>query len=194
MITTAKRASIIAITAAMYTVLFAISFTIALPSFTLLYLPIILLGVFPIWFGWPGLAGSMTGAFIAGAFVENLGYYAWVEALTAFIIYSLNWLLITPKAAEAKTRRGLFLLIGAYAITLFIGLGYILWQETFFPPIFSPQSALAIFVPTFALNYAIAAVICPTLLRTLSPKLKSWGIYSGTFEEWRREKSEKPRG
>ena len=178
MISTAKRASIIAITAALYTTLFAFSFSISLPSFTLLYLPIILLGVFPIWFGWSGLVGSMIGAFVAGAFVENLGYYAWVEALTALIIYGLNWLLITRKATEAKTRKSALPLLGGYAVSLFVGLGYILWQETFFPPIFTAETALAIFVPTFILNYVIAAIISPVLIRTLSPKLRSWGIYS----------------
>jgi len=185
MISAAKRVSIMAVTAALYTVFFVLSFSITLPNFTLLYLPIILLGVFPIWFGWSGLVGSMVGAFIAGAFVENLGYYAWVEALTALIIYGLNWLLITRNAAEAKTKKNLIMLIGTYAVTLFVGLGYILWQETFFPPIFTPETALAIFIPTFALNLPIAAVICPALIRTLSPKLKAWGIYSGTFDEWR---------
>src|ERR1039458_4891078 len=42
--------------------------------FTLLYLPIILLGVFPMWFGWSGLVGAMLGGVIGGAFVEGLGF------------------------------------------------------------------------------------------------------------------------
>ena len=70
----AKRASIIAVTASLYTVFFFLSYSITLPNFTLLYLPIILLGVFPIWFGWSGLVGSMIGGFIGGAFVEGLGF------------------------------------------------------------------------------------------------------------------------
>ena len=191
MVSTSKRVSIMAVTAALYAVLFALSFSVALPNFTLLYLPIILLGIFPIWFGWTGLVGSMIGAFIGGAFVENLGYYAWVEAITTLVIYGLNWLLITRKAAEAKTKRDLFLLLGVYALTLFAGLGYILWQETFFPPIFTPEAAIAILIPTFALNYIIAAITCPTLIRVLSPKLRNWGVYSGTFQDWKRGKAQK---
>lgn len=188
MITTAKRVSIMAVTAALYAVLFTLSYSVTLPNFTLLYLPIILLGVFPIWFGWSGLVGSTIGAFIAGVFVENLGYYAWVEAVTTLIIYGLNWLLITRKAIEAKTKAGLALLFGVYALTLFIGLGYILWQETFFPPLFTVEGAIAILLPTFALNFVIVVVTCPALIRTLTPKIRNWGIYSGTFSEWRSKK------
>lgn len=68
----AKQASTIAVTAALYVTFFLLSFSIAVPNFTLLYLPIILLGVFPLWFGWSGLVGSMIGAFIGGVYVEAL--------------------------------------------------------------------------------------------------------------------------
>jgi hypothetical protein len=187
--TTAKQVSIMAITAALYTSLFALSFVVTLPNFTLLYLPIILLGTFPIWFGWSGLVGSMIGAFIAGVFVENLGSYAWVEMVTTLIIYGLNWLLISRKATEAKTKTGLLSLLGVYALSLFTGLSYILWQETFFPPLWTAEGAIGILVPTFALNYAIAVVICPALVRTLTPKIKNWGLYSGTFWERRSRKA-----
>src|SRR4030067_2607198 len=97
------QVSIVATTAALYAVFFFLSFAVSVPNFTVLYLPIILLGIFPIWFGWTGLVGSMIGAFIGGAFVENLGYYAWVEAITTLVIYGLNWILITLKAAPAKS-------------------------------------------------------------------------------------------
>jgi hypothetical protein len=40
--------------AALYAVFFFLSYLVAVPSFTILYLPIILLGVFPLWFGLPG--------------------------------------------------------------------------------------------------------------------------------------------
>lgn len=68
----AKQASTIAVTAALYVTFFLLSFSITVPNFTLLYLPIILLGVFPLWFGWSGLVGSMIGAFIGGVYVEAL--------------------------------------------------------------------------------------------------------------------------
>ena len=134
------------------------------------------------------MVGSMIGAFIAGVFVENLGYYAWVEVVTTLIIYGLNWLLITRSASEAKTGKGLFLLLGVYALSLFAGLGYILWQETYYPPIFTVEGAIAALVSAFALNYAIAVVTCPALIRAISPKLRSWGIYSGTFSDWLRSR------
>jgi len=187
----AKKVSIMAISAALYASLFALSFIVTLPNFTLLYLPIILLGVFPVWFGWSGLVGSVIGALIAGVFVENLGSFAWVEMVTTLIIYGLNWLLINRKAVEAKTKIGLISLLGAYALSLFVGLAYILWQETFFPPLWTPQGAIAILVPTFVLNFIIAAVICPALIRTVSPKMKNWGMYSGTF--WERRSGTKTR-
>ena len=101
----AKRASIIAVTAALYAVFFFLSFATSVPNFTVLYLPIILLGVFPLWFGWSGLVGSMIGAFIGGVYVENLPLHlAWVEVTTAFIIFGLNWLLI-PKIAQKPTQK-----------------------------------------------------------------------------------------
>jgi len=172
----AKQVSIMAVTAALYAVFFFLSKVVALPSFTILYLPIILLGVFPVWFGWGGLIGSLVGALIGGAFVEGLGFLAWIEAVTALIIYGLNWLLIPRRAAEEKTTKNLLLLLAVYAATLFIGTSYVLWQFTFFG-LFSANDAIVVLLPTFAVNFIIEAVICPVLLRTLSPKLRNWGFY-----------------
>jgi hypothetical protein len=76
----AKEVSVIIVSGALYAVFFFLSGLIAVPNFTFLYLPIILLGVFPIWFGWNGLVGSTIGAFIGGVFVEGLPLHvAWVE-------------------------------------------------------------------------------------------------------------------
>ena len=181
----AKEASIIAISAALFSIFFFLSGLIAVPKFTLLYLPIILLGVFPLWFGLSGLAGSMIGAFIGGFFVEGLGFLGWIESVTALIIYGLNWILIPQKATEGKTKRNLFLLLGVYAMTLFAGTSYILWQFTVLG-LFPADLAAVVFLPTFGLNLVIQSVISPVLIKTLTPKLKSMGIYSGTFKEWRR--------
>ena len=100
----AKEVSIMAMVAALFVVFFYLSKIIALPTFTFLYLPIILLGVIPIWFGWGGLVGSMIGAYIGGVYVETLPLHlAWVEVTTVLVIYLINWLLIPRFAAEAKT-------------------------------------------------------------------------------------------
>jgi hypothetical protein len=184
---TAKQVSIIAISASLYAVFFFLSYLIAVPNFTILYLPIILLGVFPVWFGLPGLAGSMIGAVIGGLFVENLGFLAWIEIVTTFIIYTLNWLLIPRNTSEGKVKKNL-LLLGVYALTLFVGTSYILWQFTAVG-LFTSEAALVVLLPTFALNYVIEVVICPVVIRTLSPKLRNWGIYSGNFWEWRRRRA-----
>src|SRR3972149_9170125 len=122
----AQEASILAISAALYAVFFFLSGLIAVPNFTILYLPIILLGVFPLWFGLSGLAGSMIGAFIGGFFVEGLGFLAWIESVTTFIIYSLNWILSPQKITQEKTKMNFGLLLVAYALTLFIGTSYVL--------------------------------------------------------------------
>jgi len=102
---TAKAVSIIATTAALYAVFFFLSYLVAVPNFTILYLPIILLGVFPLWFGLPGLVGSMIGAVIGGLFVENLGFLVWIELVTTLIIYGLNWVLIPRNAFEGKVKK-----------------------------------------------------------------------------------------
>ena len=181
----AKGVSIIIVSATLYAVFFFLSGLIAVPNFTLLYLPIILLGVFPIWFGWNGLVGSMIGAFIGGVFVEVLPLHiAWVEVTTALIIYGLNWVLIPQKATGARTKMSLFLLSAIYALTLFIGTAAILWQFTFVG-LLSAEVAQAFLLPTYALNLPIALITCPPLIRAVSPKLKSWGMYSGSFKEWR---------
>ena len=188
----AKRASIIAITAALYTVFFYLSFAIGVPSFTVLYLPIILLGVFPLWFGWSGLVGSMIGAFIGGVYVEGLPLYlAWVEITTAIVIYGLNWLLIPKSAAEAKTKKSLILLSSIYALTLFVGTCFILWQFSVVG-IFPAEVAWPLLPGTFVLNLPIALIACPALIRAVSPKLKSWALYSGNFADWRSHRSPKP--
>lgn len=181
----AKRASIIATTAALYAIFFFLSYSIALPNFTLLYLPIVLLGVFPIWFGWSGLAGAMIGAFIGGAFVEGLGFLGVFESVVALIIYLMNWVLMPKKAAEDEKRKNLLALLGVYTLSLLVGVSYILWQYTILPHLFSATEAQAILVPTFALNLPIVLITCPALIRAISPKLRTWGMYCGNFFEWR---------
>jgi hypothetical protein len=189
----AKQVSIMAMVASLYAVLFYGSAIGMLPGFTLLYLPVILLGVLPVWFGWPGLVGSMIGAFIGGLYVEGVPpYAAWVESVTALIIFSLNWFLIPRNAVEGKTRRNLILLIAVYAVTLFIGTTYILWQYMYLfnigllPFNFIGRFSFSIVLAsTYSLNLIIQLAVCPALLRTVTPKLKSWGLYSGNFSEWR---------
>ena len=181
----AKKASITAMTAALYAIFFFLSYIIAVPNFTVLYLPIILLGVFPLWFGWSGLVGCMIGAFIGGVYVEGLPLYlAWIEITTAFIIYGLNWLLIPKAAEEAKTKKGLIILSSIYALSLFAGTSAILWQFVAVG-LFPAELAWAFLLPTFGLNLPIVLITCPALIRAVSPKLKIWGIYSGNFAEWR---------
>jgi hypothetical protein len=193
----AKQVAITAMVAAIYAILFYGSAPGMLPGFTLLYLPVILLGVFPIWFGWSGLAGCMIGAFIGGVYVEGVApYVAWVESITALIIFGLNWLLIPKNAAAVKSKRNFILLFAVYAITLFIGTAYILWQYTYLFnigvmsfPILGAFSFGIVLAATFGLNFIIQLAVCPALLRTVTPRLKGWGVYSGNFAEWRSRKS-----
>jgi hypothetical protein len=181
----AKQASIMAMTAALYAVFFTISYSIALPNFTLLYLPIILLGVFPLWFGWSGLAGAMIGALIGGAFIEGLGFLGVFESVVAFIIYLINWMLIPQRAAENGNKKSLFALLGVYTLSLFVGTCYIIWQYTFLPQLFTISQVPYILASTFAINLPIVLITCPALIKTISPKLRLWGMYSGSFAEWR---------
>lgn len=185
----AKRASIIAMTTALYVVFFFLSYSITLPNFTLLYLPIILLGVFPMWFGWSGLVGAMLGGFIGGAFVEGLGFLGVFESVVALIIYLINWALIPKKAAEDKNKLNLLALLGVLTVSLLAGTSYILWQYTILPQLFTASQALVVLVPTFLLNLPIVLITCPLLIRAVSPKLRTWGMYSGNFAEWRSRKA-----
>jgi hypothetical protein len=180
----AKRASIIAVTAALYTVFFFLSYSITLPNFTLLYLPIILLGVFPIWFGWSGLVGSMIGAFIGGAFVEGLGFLGIFESVCALIIYMINWLLIPRRAAEDGNKRNLAALMVILVASLAAGTSYILFQYTVIPQLFTTEMAFTVWIPTFLINIPIVLIACPALIRTISPKMRTWGMYTGNFREW----------
>ncbi len=180
----AKRASTIAITAALYTVFFFLSYSITLPNFTLLYLPIILLGVFPIWFGWSGLIGSMIGAFIGGAFVEGLGFLGVFEAVCALIIYLINWLLMPKGAAETSSKGKLAVMLAVLAVSLAAGTSYIIYQYTVLPQIFSSAEAFTIWLPTFLINLPIVLIAVPALARTISPKMHTWGMYTGNFREW----------
>ena len=189
----AKQVSIMAVVAALYAILFYGSAPGMLPGFTLLYLPVILLGVLPLWFGWYGLAGSMIGAFIGGVYVEGVApYAAWVESVTALIIFGLNWLLMPKNAADTKSKKNLALVIAIYALTLFIGTAYILWQYTYLFnlgilgfSLIGDFSFGFVLIATFALNFAIEIAVCPAMLRAITPRLKSWGVYSGTFADWR---------
>ena len=187
--TSAKRASIIATTAALYTIFFFLSYSITLPNFTLLYLPIVLLGVFPIWFGWSGLIGAMIGGFIGGAFVEGLGFLGIFESIVALIIYLINWVLIPQKAAEDGKRKKLIALLGIYSLSLLVGAGYILWQYTVLPQLFTVAEAQTILLPTFAINLPIVLIACPALIKAISPKLRTWGMYCGNFWEWKKHRA-----
>jgi hypothetical protein len=183
----AKKASIIAMTAALYAIFFAAS-TAALPfmpNFAVLFLPIILLGVFPVWFGWSGLAGAMIGGFIGGAFSEGLGVLGIFESVVAFLIYMLNWVLIPRKAVEDGKKTRLAALLGIYAVSLLAGTFYIVWQYTVFPALFPSDALIPIATATFALNLPIALIACPALIRAVSPKLRTWGVYTGNLAEWR---------
>ena len=179
--------------AALYAILFYGSSVSMLPGFTLLYLPVILLGTFPLWFGWSGLAGSMIGAFIGGVYVEQVPpYAAWVESVTALIIFSLNWLLMPKNISGGKAKRNIVLLMIVYAVTLFVGTVYILWQYTYLfslgiltTNIIGGFSFGVVLLATYGLNLVIQFAVCPALLRTVTPRLKSWGVYSGNFAEWR---------
>ncbi len=195
----AKQVAITAMVAAIYAILFFGSAPGMLPGFTLLYLPVILLGVFPLWFGWSGLAGCMIGAFIGGVYVEGVPpYAAWVESITALIIFGLNWLLVPRSAVDVKSKRNLLLLTVIYAITLFIGTAYILWQYTYLFnigvltfPVLGGFAFGVVLAATFGLNFAIQIAVCPALLRAVTPRLKNWGVYSGTFAEWRSLRAKK---
>jgi hypothetical protein len=188
-----------AVVAALYAIFFLGSAPGMLPGFTLLYLPVILLGVLPLWFGWYGLAGSIIGAFIGGVYVEQLPpYAAWVESVTALIIFGLNWLLLPKNSSEGKSKKSILGLLAVYAVSLFIGTAYILWQYVYLFNIgilgfsvIGDFSFLVVLVATFSLNYIIQLAVCPVLLRTITPRLKNWGVYSGTFAEWRNHKNTK---
>jgi hypothetical protein len=185
----AKQTAIIAMSAALYAIFFGLSFATPVPNFTVLYLPIILLGVFSLWFGWSGLVGSIIGAFIGGVYVEHLPLHlAWVEITTAIIIFGLNWLLIPKISADAKNKKGLAILSAVYALTLLVGTVAILWQFSWVG-ILPPEVAWPLLPGTFLLNLPIVLIVCPALLRAVSPKLKAWGIYSGNFADWRSRKT-----
>jgi hypothetical protein len=190
--TSAKRASIIAMSTALYVIFFFLSYSVTLPNFTLLYLPIILLGVFPIWFGWSGLVGAMLGGFIGGAFVEGLGFLGIFESVVALLIYLINWALVPRRAAEDGNKLSLFALLGVLTVSLLAGTSYILWQYTILPQLFTASDALVILVPTFLINLPIVLITCPLLILAISPKLRTWGMYSGNFAEWRSRRNAKP--
>ena len=176
-----------AITAALYSIVFIASFA-ALPllnNFALLYLPIILLGVFPMWFGWSGLAGSMIGGFVGGAIAEGLGFLAIFESVVALIIFMINWVLIPKNAVEDGNNKHIAATLGIYALSLFVGTCYIVWQYTVLPALFPSEAFLSIMLPTFALNLPIVLIISPALIKAISPKLRTWGLYTGNFAEWR---------
>jgi hypothetical protein len=185
----AKQASIMATTAALFAVFFMLSFTVSVPNFTFLYLPIILLAVFPLWFGASGLVGCMIGALIGGAYVEGLGFFSWVEVVTALVIYGLNWLLITKRFSDGKSKKSLAVLSAVHALTLFVGTCVILLQFSALSLFPSGVSAWAYLLPTFAINLPIVLVIPPVLIRAISSKLVSWGFHPSSISDLRKPKA-----
>jgi hypothetical protein len=101
------------------------------------------------------------------------------------MIYLINWTLMPKMAAEDGKRKSLITLCCVYALSLFVGAGYILWQYTILPKIFTVSMAQAMLLPTFGINLPIVLIACPALIRAISPKLRTWGMYCGNFREWR---------
>ncbi len=75
------------------------------------------------------------------------------------------------------------MLLGIYALALFLGTGYILSQLTLLS-LFTADVAFVVLLPTFAINYLIEVLICPALLKTMSLKLRNSGVYVGNYWEW----------
>jgi membrane-associated HD superfamily phosphohydrolase len=132
----------------------------------------------------------MIGGFIGGAFVESLGFLGIFESVVALIIYLINWTLIPKKAAENANKRNLATYLGVLTVSLLAGTSYILYQYTILPQLFPLDVAFTILIPTFLLNLPIAMIACPALIRTISPKLRTWGMYTGNFAEWRSKKAQ----
>ena len=82
--------------------------------------------------------------------------------------------------------------MAVYAVTLFIGTTYILWQYLYLFNIgilpfnfIGDFSFSIVLASTYALNLVIQFAVCPALLRAVTPKLRNWGVYQGSFAEWR---------
>ena len=131
----------------------------------------------------------MIGGFIGGAFVEGLGFLGIFESVVALLIYLINWILIPKKAAENGNKASLITLLGIYSLSLLVGTSYILWQYTILPQLFTLSEAVTILIPTFAINLPIVLITCPILIRSISPKLRIWGMYTGNFAEWRSKRT-----
>ena len=58
-------------------------------------------------------------------------------------------------------------------VTLFIGTIYFLWQFTALG-LLEAGVAEVILLPTFGINLIIEAIVCPVLIKSVSPKLKTW--------------------
>lgn len=121
--------------------------------------------------------------------LRGLGFLGIFESVVALLVYMINWFLIPQKAAEDGKRKSLLALLGIYSLSLFVGAGYILWQYTFVPQLFTIAEAQTILVPTFAINLPIVLIACPALIRAISPKLRVWGLYSGNFWEWKKNRA-----
>jgi hypothetical protein len=81
-------------------------------------------------------------------------------------------------------------MLATLAVSLLAGTSYILYQYTVLPQLFTADMAFTIWLPTFLINLPIVLIACPALIKTISPKLRTWGMYTGNFAEWRRHKIE----
>jgi hypothetical protein len=178
-----KNTMVIAISAALFVCLEYLSGLSPLRIIT--FLPIVILGVLPFWFGWSGLVGSMIGC-LAGGFFMGITPFTLLEVFTVLIIYGLNWLLV-PRVSDITKNRAKKLFF-AYATSLFLGSIYHWITFAFF---FSPLSLqwyfYLLFVSLF-LNLTIEIAICPILAKRLNGWLKYWGITPSNFSEWRCER------
>ncbi|MGE5188249.1 MAG: hypothetical protein ACM3JE_04405 [Betaproteobacteria bacterium] len=136
------------------------------------------------WFGWSGLVGSMIGGFVGGALAEGLGFLAIFESVVALIIFMINWVLIPKNAVEDGSMKRIAATLGIYTLSLFVGTYYIVWQYTLLPPIFVPEAFWSIVLPTFGLNLPIVLIASPALIKAISSRLRTWGLYTGNFKEW----------
>ena len=186
--TTAKQSSIMALSAALYFVLLFINSY--LPANILVHIPIFLLGVLPLWFGWSGLVGCMIGYWVSGLYFVGIGPFIILEPFTVPIGYGLVWLL-APKNVADLNKKKLCYLACVYAVSLLLGGLYHAFLYASFITYSTMELALVLLFTSFILNFAVVMTVCPVLIRTLTPRLAGWGIHPSSFRELRSRKNTK---
>jgi len=165
----------------------------AFPGFFLVSLPILLSGIYSVWFGKKGIIMGVLGLLLQDVQKGITPIVAWGDYVgVAFVVMTLLWLLLPAGYAELKTAKQIGVYYGLLIPLMFVGFFIVILGFTIMGIIPGPAFT-AVYLGVMLGTGSVQVVADFVLLRSLTPFIKRSGLYSGTRAD-QRMRSKQPVG